>query len=204
MVTVGERLQRWLANPVLAKWDEPVAWSDTVARQAHQALRALSRVLARRAAPTAAVLLVVGFWVAGRIPGGTGPVPLPTQLLVAVPLVAALVLPSLVVGAFRSRPGRRRRIELRERGLLVAVEGRSPRTSRWAEFDAFDFGTWGEVPLLKLRLRGSWLSRRLAPRRVVGLGLDDPGAWERLRPILRERGLREEALDQPLAASFAP
>jgi hypothetical protein len=72
------------------------------------------------------------------------------------------------------------------------------KTSRWAELDAFDFGVWRDVRLLKLRLRGSWISRRLAPGRVVGFGVDSPETEERLRPLLRDRGLHEEPLGNPL------
>jgi hypothetical protein len=199
-VTIGERVQRWLANPVLAEWEEPAAWSDAVARSSHESLRELTRILALRAAPTAAALLALGFWWIGRIPGGTGPVPPSFQLLVAAPMIVGLVLPHLVVRMVAPRPGRRRRIQLRERGPTVELEGRPARTSRWGELDAFDFGVWQDVSLLKLRLRGTWLSRRLAPRRVMGFGLDSADAPERLRPILLERGLREEPLADPLPA----
>jgi hypothetical protein len=203
-VSVGERVQRWIANPVLEEWEEPVAWSDAVTRRSQDSLRELTRVLAFRAAPTAAVLLVLGFWWIGRIPGGAGPLSPSFQLLVATCVVAALVLPHVVSGMVKPRPGRRRRIQLRERGPQVAVDGQPVKTSRWAEFDAFDFGEWGGVALVKLQLRGSWLSRWLAPRRVVGFGLDAADAADRLRPILLERGLQEVPLVDPLPASPQP
>ncbi len=196
-----EHVKRWLANPVLAEWDEPVSWSDAVAGHSHEAFRDLARVLAVRAAPLAAVLLGLGFWGIGRIPEGAGPVPLSLQLLVAVPLVAALVLPYLAGGLLRPKPGRRRRIRLCERGPQVTLDDRVTKTTPWSVFDAFDFGPWRDVALMKLRLRGTWLSRRLAPRRVVAFGLDSADTVERLRTILRGRGLHEEPLDDPLPES---
>ena len=36
-----------------------------------------------------------------------------------------------------------------------------------------------------------------APRRVVGFGVDSPETEERLRPLLRDRGLHEEPLGDP-------
>ncbi len=76
-------------------------------------------------------------------------------------------------------------------------DGGVAKTLRWAELDAFDFGRWRDVPLLKLRRRGSWIARRLAAPRVVGLGVDSPETEERLRPLLRDRGLPEEPLGDP-------
>jgi hypothetical protein len=201
---VAEQLQRWLANPVLAEWDEPVSWSDVVGRHSHEAFCELARVLAFRAAPLAVVLFAAGFWWIGRIPGGSGPVPVSKQLLVAVPLIGALAVPYLARALLRPKPGRKRRIRLCVRGPQVTANDRVAKTSPWSEFDAFAFGPWRDVHLLKLRLRGTWLSRRLAPRRVVAFGLDSADAAEGLRPILQDRGLHEEPLDDPLPASPRP
>ena len=126
--------------------------------------------------------------------------PLSLQLLVTLPLVAALLLPYLASGLLRPKRGRRRRIRLCERGPQVMVDDRLAKTATWSAFDAFDSGPWRDMALLKLRLRGTWLSRRLAPRRVVAFGLDSAESVERLRPILRGRGLHEEPLDDPLPA----
>ena len=197
-MNAAERLKRWLSNPVLMEWDEPVAWSDSVGQRSYEALRELARVLAFRSAPVALLLLAVGFWWIGRIPGGLGPVPLSEQLLVAVPLLAALIVPHVASGFWRPKPGRRRQIRLCERGPQVAVEGGVARTSRWSEFDAFDFGPWRDVQLLKLRRRGSWISRRLGGQRVVGFAVDSTDVTQRLRPLLLDRGLHEEPLGDPL------
>jgi hypothetical protein len=186
--------KRWLSNPVLLEWEEPVAWSDHVGQRSYEAFCELARVLAFRSAPVALLLLGLGFWWIGRIPDGAGPVPLSRQLLIAAPLLAALALPHLARGFLKPRPGRTRRIRLCERGLQVVGDGGVAKTSRWAELDAFDLGAWRDVRLLKLRLRRSWISRRLAPRRVVGFGVDSPETEERLRPLLRDRGLQEEPL----------
>jgi hypothetical protein len=196
-MTAADHLKRWLSNPVLVEWEEPVAWSDHAAQRSYEAFCELARVLAFRSAPVAVLLLGLGFWWISRIPGGAGPVPLSRQLLIAVPLLAALVLPHVAAGFWRPKPGRTRKIRLCERGPQVVVDGGGARTSRWSEFDAFDFGPWRDVQLLKLRLRGSWISRRLAARRVVGFGVDSPAAEERLRPLLRQRGLHEEPLGHP-------
>lgn len=198
---VADQLKRWLSNPVLLEWEEPVAWSDHVGQRSYEALCELTRTLAFRSAPVALLLLGLGFWWIGRIPDGTGPVPLSRQLLIAAPLLAALVLPHLARGFLKPRPGRKRRIRLCERGPQVVGDGGVAKTSRWAEFDAFDFGPWRDVQLLKLRLRGSWISRRLAARRVVGFGVDSPEAEERLRLLLRDHGLHEEPLGDPLPGS---
>ena len=192
-----DHLKRWLSNPVLLEWEEPVSWSDHVGQRAHEAFCELARVLAFRSAPVALLLLGLGFWWIGRIPDGTGPVPFSRQLLIAAPLLAALVLPHVARGFLKPRSGRKRRIRLCERGLQVGGDGGVVKTSRWAELDAFDLGVWRDVRLLKLRLRGSWISRRLAPRRVVGFGVDSPETEERLRPLLRDRGLHEEPLGDP-------
>ncbi|MCG6926257.1 MAG: hypothetical protein LJF30_13210 [Acidobacteria bacterium] len=196
-MTAADHLRGWLSNPVLVEWEEPVAWSDHATQRSYEAYCELARVLAFRSAPLAVLLLGLGFWWIGRIPGGAGPVSLSRQLLIAVPLLAVLVLPHLARGFLKPRPGRRRRIRLCERGPQVVGDGGAAKTSRWAEFDAFDFARWRDVPLLKLRLRGSWISRRLAARRVVGFGVDFPEAEERLRPLLRQRGLHEKPLEDP-------
>ena len=200
-MSTAERLKRWLSNPVLVEWDEPVAWSDHVGQRSYEAFCELARVLAFRSAPVALLLVGLGFWWIGRIPDGTGPVPLSRQLMIAAPLLAALVLPHLARGFLKPRPGRRRRIRLCERGPQVVGDGGVAKASRWAEFDAFDLGPWRDVQLLKLRLRGSWISRRLGGQRVVGFAVDSKDVTERLRPLLRDRGLHEEPLGDPLSSS---
>jgi hypothetical protein len=192
-LSVTGRLKRWLSNPVLLEWEEPASWSDHQRQQSYESLRKLARVLAFRSAPVAALLLAVGFWLVGRIPEGSGPVPVTLQLLIAAPLVIMLVVPHFAMPLLRPQGGVRRRIRIRERTLEVGEGAGAGRAARWAEFDAFDVVPWGDVPLLRLRRR-SWVARRREGGRVGALGLDTPALMGRLRPLLRERGLQEEPL----------
>jgi hypothetical protein len=175
-----------------------VPWSDRAAQQAYEVFRELAGVLALRAVPLGIALFALGFWLIGRIPGGLRPLPYSLQVMLAAFVLAPLLLPYVALPFLRPRPGTRRQIRLRVRGLEIVRDSRVAKTYSWSEYDAFDFGTVQGVDLLKLRLRGTWLSRRLGSRAIVALAMN-PSEVSRAvaRDVLVSRGLHEEPLGEP-------
>ena len=190
-------IRRWLENPLFLEWEEPLAWSDYAAEQSYQKMRELARVLAVRAVPTGALVFVLGFWLVGRIPGNAGRLPYSIQATIAAGVLLPLLVPCGAVRFLRPQPGTRSRVRFRLRGPEHLRNGHS-KPLVWRQFDAFDFGSVRGVDILKLRLRGNWLTRLSGPPTVVGLGLDSRVASSHaIRTILQDRGLREQPLEDP-------
>jgi hypothetical protein len=145
-----------------------------------------------------AVLVLLGFWLVGEIPGGAGPWPWRLQLLVILPFVGlAVPYVALRSGLLKREPGTSVQVRLRVRMVeLVARRGRL-KAIPWSSLDAFGFGQWEGYDLLMLRFRGTWLMKGRRPA-VVGFEIGTSGIHQsEVRQILLDRGLPEEPLGAP-------
>jgi hypothetical protein len=182
------QVRAWLANPVLAEWDQSRAWCELASQRAFSRLEELARVLAFRAVPESLVVIVVGVWVMGRIPGGGGAPPWRVAVILAGPLVLALLLPYVAI-----RSG----LRLRRRTLDIVGRRGVIRTLRWSQFEAFDFGVSDGFQVVKLRLRDRWPFRGRRASGVVAFeAVGSPEQRAAVREVLIGRGLCEEPLGE--------
>jgi hypothetical protein len=191
---------RWFSDPVLLEWEESIPWCDAELQRSYEALLQLTRRIAIRDVSFGAALFATGFWLIGRIPGGTGPVPYRWQLTFAGPWLLLWLLPYVVLrlGFAKPRRGTRVHIRLHLRGIQFVEASSVVKQVRWSSLDAFDVGKWNGFDVLKLRFRGTWLSRRFGPNSVaveIGAAQVCPSS---IREVLQDRGLCEEPLSEPL------
>jgi len=71
----------------------------------------------------------------------------------------------------------------------------------WSHFDAFELGRWNDFDVLKLRLRGTWVSRRLGRKNVAIEFGASRVRISSIREVLLDRGLDELTLDEPFVNS---
>ncbi len=190
---------RWLSNPVLLEWDESIPWCDAERQRSYQAFLRSMRRIAVRAVPMGAVLFAAGFWFIGRIPGGGGAIPYGWQLKFALPFLLPWSLPyvALRLGFGKPKGGTSVRVRFHAHGMQFVETNGAIKQVRWSSFDAFDFGWSNGFDILKLRLRGSWLSRRFG-RQVAAIEVRATQVSDSsIRGVLRDRGLCEEPLGEP-------
>ncbi len=188
------------ANPVLLGWDESISWCDASRQRAYKTLLRLMRRVAVRGVPVGAFLFATGFWLIGRIPGGGGPISYVWQLKFAGPFLVLWLLPyaALRLGFAKPTAGTCVRVLCRLRGIEFVEEDGSVRQIGWSRFDAFDIGSWNGFAVLKLRFRGSWLSRRLGPSSIAAVELSAAQvSTSSIKEVLQDRGLFEEPLGEP-------
>jgi hypothetical protein len=192
---------RRLSNPVLLEWDESIPWCDAERQRSYEALLQLMRRVAVRGVPLGAALFAIGFWLIGRIPGGGGPISYLWQLKFAGPWLLFWLLPyvALRLGFATPTRGMCMHVRLHPRGIQFVEASGAVKQIDWSRFDAFDVRRWNGFDVLKLRFRGSWLSRRFA-RDSVAVEFDSAQvSMSSIREVLQDRGLREEPLGEPLA-----
>jgi hypothetical protein len=192
---------RWFSNPVLLEWDESIPWCDAERQRSYEALLQLMRSVAIRGVPLGAALFAIGFWLIGRIPGGGGPISYRWQLKFAGPWLLFWLLPyvALRLGLAKPTRGTGVRVRFHLRGIQFVEASGAVRRIDWSRFDAFDVRRWNGFEVLKLRFRGSWLSRRFA-RDSVAIEFDAAEVCtSSIREVLQDRGLCEEPLGEPLA-----
>jgi hypothetical protein len=193
------QVRAWLANPVLAEWDQSRAWCELASQRAFSRLEELARVLAFRAVPESLVVIVVGVWVMGRIPGGGGAPPWRVAVILAGPLVLALLLPYVAIrsGLVNGQCSESWRLRLRRRTLDIVGRRGVIRTLRWSQFEAFDFGVSDGFQVVKLRLRDRWPFRGRRASGVVAFeAVGSPEQRAAVREVLIGRGLCEEPLGE--------
>ncbi|MGP8141600.1 MAG: hypothetical protein ACLQBU_06985 [Terriglobales bacterium] len=190
---------RWFSNRVLLEWDESIPWSDAERQRSYEALPQLMRRVAIRSVPLGAALFAIGFWLIGRIPGG-GPISYGWQLRFAGPWILFWLLPyvALRLGFAKPTRGMCIHVRLRLRGIQID-KGSGTVQIDWSRFDAFDVGRWNGFDVLRLRLRGSWLSRRFGRDNVAFEFGAAQVCTSSIRGVLQDRGLYEEPLGEPLA-----
>jgi hypothetical protein len=194
-------VMRLLSNPVLLEWDESIPWSDAEQQRRYEALLQLVRRVAVRDVPLGAALFATGFWLIGRIPGGGGPIPYRWQLTFAGPWLLFWLLPyvALRLGFVKPTPGTCVHVRFHLRGIQIVGASGTVKQIGWSEFDAFDVGRWNGFDVLKLRFRGSWLSRRFGRDSVAVEFCAAQVRTSSIRAVLQDRGLCEEPLGEPLA-----
>jgi hypothetical protein len=191
---------RWFSNPVLLEWDESIPWCDAERQRSYEALLQLMRRVAIRGVPLGTALFAIGFWLIGRIPGGGGPISYRWQLEFAGPWLLFWLLPYVALRLGFAKPTRGTCVHVRFhlRGIQFVKAGGTVQID-WSRFDAFDVRRWNDFDVLKLRLRGSWLSRRFGRDSVaVEFGAAQV-CTSSIREVLQDRGLSEEPLGAPLA-----
>ena len=189
----------WSSNPVLLEWDESIPWCDAERQRGYEALRHLTRRIAVRVVPLGAVLFTTGFWLIGRIPGGGGPIPYRWQLTFGGPWLLFWSLPhiALRLGFAKPTPGACAHVRFDLRGIQFIAGNGVVKQIGWSRFDAFDFGKWNSFEVLKLRFRGSWLSRRFGPDILAVEFCATQVCASSIRQALQDRGLYEEPLGEP-------
>jgi len=140
-----------------------------------------------------------GFWLVGRIPGGGGPLPYRTQLIFARPWLLFCLIPyiALQFGFAKPTQGICTHVRLHVRGIQFVVASQAIKRIDWSLLDAFELGRRNDFDVLKLRLRGSCLSRRFGRKNVAiefGVSQLCPSS---IREVLLGRGLKEETLSDP-------
>lgn len=191
---------RSISNPVLLEWDESIPWCDAERQRSYEALFQAMRRLAILSVPMGVGLFAIGFWLIGRIPGGGGPIPYRWQLKFAGPCLLFWLLPYVALRLGLAKPARGMcvHVRLRLRGIEF-VKGGGTVQILWSRFDAFDVRMWNGFDVLKLHLRGGWLSRKFERGSVaVEFGAAQICASS-IRELLQDRGLSEEPLGEPLA-----
>ena len=189
----------WFSNPVLLEWDESIPWCDAERQRDYEELLQLTRRIAVRIVPLGTVLFIAGFWLVGRIPGGGGPMPYRRQLIFAGPWLLFWLFPYIALrfGFAKPTQGICVHVRLHMRGIQFIVGSRTVNRIDWSHVDAFELGRWNDFDVLKLRLRGTCVSRRFGRTNVaVEFGLSRVLATS-IREVLLGRGLDEETLNEP-------
>lgn len=191
---------RWLKNPVLLEWAQSTPFCDLERKRTYEGFRVLLRGITVRAVPVGTVILALGFWFVGRIPHGPGPILYSLEFMAAATtlLIWPLLYGMLRLGLLRPKDGTSVRVRLRVRGMDLLREGTAGYLIKWSTFDAFDFGVWQGFHVLKLRVRGTWLSRRFDGQAIGALEFGEAGvSASAIKQVLLDRGLREEPLGDP-------
>lgn len=191
---------RWFSNPVLLEWDESIPWCDAERQRSYEELLQLMRRVAVRDVPLGAVLFATGFWLIGRIPGGCGPMPYRWQLTFAGPWLLFWLLPYVALRLGFAKPTRGTCVHVRFhlRGIHFVGASGTVEQILWSRFDAFDVGRWNGFDVLKLRFRGSWMSRRFGPKSVTAVEFCAAQvSTSSIREVLQDHGLDEESLGEP-------
>ena len=193
----------WFSNPVLLEWDESIPWCDAERQRGYEELLQLTRRIAVRIVPLGAVLFLAGFWLVGRIPGGGGSMPYHRQLIFAGPWLLFWLFPYIALRFGFAKPthGISVRVRLHMRGIQFAVGSHTVKRIDWSHFDAFELGRWNDFDVLKLRLRGTWVSRRLGRKNVAIEFGASRVRISSIREVLLDRGLDELTLDEPFVNS---
>lgn len=192
---------------MLLEWDESVPWCDAERQRGYEEVLQLSRRIAIRIVPLGGVLFMVGFWLIGRIPGGGGPMPYRTQLKFAGPWLAFWLFPYIALQLEFAKPkqGTCIHVRLHTREIQLVVANRTVKRIDWSLFDAFELTRWNDFDVLRLRLRGTCLSRRFGRKNVAvefGASGLSPSS---IRQVLLNRGLDEETLSEPFVnTQFVP
>ena len=127
--------------------------------------------------------------------------PYRSQLTFAGPWLLFWLFPytALRLGSAKPTQGISVHVRLHTRGIEFVVASTTVKRIDWSLFDAFALGRWNDFDVLKLRLRGTCLSRRFGQKNVaVEFGVSRVRT-SAIREVLLDRGLVEETLNEPFA-----